>query len=146
MLPFWLIKTSAELEAINCTLSALNSHVCFVSQTAARVSPSSSHRIAWIRFTVRASMLQSERHVNKMVLWPGCGGRGKFSLHTKNVQSVWFVVKRYTPASTPAFGSVDPPVCAELRISFIILFNLIARVLQCFSLGITFRGRFFSFS
>ena len=31
---------------------------------------------------------------NKMVLWPGCGGRAKFSLHTKNVWSVWFVVKR----------------------------------------------------
>ena len=31
---------------------------------------------------------------NKMVLWPGCGGRAKFSLHTKNMQLVWFVVKR----------------------------------------------------
>ena len=31
---------------------------------------------------------------NKMVLWPGCGRRGEFSLHTKNVGSVWFVVKR----------------------------------------------------
>ena len=31
---------------------------------------------------------------NKMVLWPGCGGRAEFSLHTKNVRSVWFVVKR----------------------------------------------------
>jgi len=31
---------------------------------------------------------------NKMVLWPGCGGRAEFSLHTKNVWSVWFVVKR----------------------------------------------------
>jgi len=30
---------------------------------------------------------------NKMVLWPGCGGRAEFSLHTKNVRSVWFVVK-----------------------------------------------------
>jgi len=37
---------------------------------------------------------ESERHVNKMVLWPGCGGRAEFSLHTKNVRSVWFVVKR----------------------------------------------------
>ena len=31
---------------------------------------------------------------NKMVLWQGCGGRTKFSLHRKNVRSVWFVVKR----------------------------------------------------
>ena len=31
---------------------------------------------------------------NKMVLWPGCGGHAEFSLHTKNVRSVWFVVKR----------------------------------------------------
>ena len=31
---------------------------------------------------------------NKMVLWPGCGGRAELSLHTKNVRSVWFVVKR----------------------------------------------------
>ena len=31
---------------------------------------------------------------NKMVLWPGCGGRAEFSLHTKNVRSVRFVVKR----------------------------------------------------
>jgi len=58
------------------------------------VTPSSSHRTAWIRFTARACVLQSERHVSKMVLSPGCGGRAKFSLHTKNVRSVWFVVKR----------------------------------------------------
>ena len=31
---------------------------------------------------------------NKMVLWPGCGGRAEFSRHTKNVRSVRFVVKR----------------------------------------------------
>ena len=31
---------------------------------------------------------------NKMVLWPGCEGRAEFSLHTKNVRSVRFVVKR----------------------------------------------------
>ena len=31
---------------------------------------------------------------NKMVLWPGCGGLAEFSLYTKNVRSVWFVVKR----------------------------------------------------
>jgi len=31
---------------------------------------------------------------NKMVLWPGCGGRAEFSLDTNNMQSVWFVVKR----------------------------------------------------
>jgi len=29
-----------------------------------------------------------------MVLWPGCGGRAEFSLHTKNVRSVRFVVKK----------------------------------------------------
>jgi len=37
--------------------------------------PSSSHRTVWIRFTARACVLQSERHVNKMVLWPGMGRR-----------------------------------------------------------------------
>ena len=31
---------------------------------------------------------------NKMVLSPRCGGHAEFSLHTKNVRSVWFVVKR----------------------------------------------------
>jgi len=31
---------------------------------------------------------------NKIVLWPGCGGRARCSLHTKNVRSVWFVAKR----------------------------------------------------
>ena len=34
------------------------------------------------------------RDRNKMVLWPGCAGRAEFSLHTKNVRSVRFVVKR----------------------------------------------------
>ena len=38
-------------------------------------------------------MLQSERHVNKMVLWPGYEGREEFSLHIKNVRSVRFVAK-----------------------------------------------------
>ena len=32
--------------------------------------------------------------LNKTMLWPRCGGRAEFSLHTKNVRSVWFVVKR----------------------------------------------------
>jgi len=31
---------------------------------------------------------------NKMVLWSGCEGRAKCSLHKKNVRSVRFVVKR----------------------------------------------------
>ena len=31
---------------------------------------------------------------NKMVLWLGCEGRARVSLHTKNVRSVRFVVKR----------------------------------------------------
>ena len=46
-------------------------------------------------------MVRSSAHMplgisdrNKMVLWPGCEGRAEFSLHTKNVWSVWFVVKR----------------------------------------------------
>ena len=30
---------------------------------------------------------------NKMVLGPECEGPAEFSLHTKNVRSVWFVVK-----------------------------------------------------
>ena len=46
MLPFCVIKTSAELEAIKCTVSPLNSPACFVSLTAAILSnASSSHRI-----------------------------------------------------------------------------------------------------
>ena len=32
------------------------------------VTPSSSHTIAWIRFTARACELQSERHVNNIIL------------------------------------------------------------------------------
>jgi len=76
-------------------VSPLNSPARFVSLTPrAWVTPSSSHNTAWIRFTARACVLQSERHVNKMVLWPGCEGRAEFSLHTKNVRSVRFVVKR----------------------------------------------------
>ena len=31
---------------------------------------------------------------NRVVLWPGCGCRAEFSLRTKNVRSVWFVVER----------------------------------------------------
>jgi len=31
---------------------------------------------------------------NKVVLWPGCEGRAEFNIHTKNVRSVWLVVKR----------------------------------------------------
>jgi len=30
---------------------------------------------------------------NKMMLWPGWGSRADFSLHTKNVRSLWFVAK-----------------------------------------------------
>jgi len=48
-----------------------------------------------------AATVQSFAHMplgisdrNKMVLWPGCEGRARVSLHTKNVRSVWFVVKR----------------------------------------------------
>ena len=46
--------------------------------------------------TVRsfAHMLLGISDRNKMVRWPWCEGRAKFSLHTKNVQSVRFVVKR----------------------------------------------------
>jgi len=38
MLPFCVIKTSAELEAIKCTVSPLNSPACFMSLTAANLS------------------------------------------------------------------------------------------------------------
>ena len=38
MLPFCVIKNSAELEAIKCTVSPLNSPACFVSLTAASLS------------------------------------------------------------------------------------------------------------
>jgi len=46
--------------------------------------------------TVRsfAHMLLGISDHNKMVLWPGCEGRAEFSLHTKNVRSVRFIVKR----------------------------------------------------
>jgi len=37
---------------------------------------------------------------NKMVLWPGCEGRADFSLHTKNMRSVRFVVKRWDVVAT----------------------------------------------
>ena len=55
---FASFKTSAELEAINCTVSPLNSPVSCLKQPRAWVTPSSSHRIAWIRFTVRACVLE----------------------------------------------------------------------------------------
>jgi len=38
MLPFFVIKTIAELEAIKCTVSPLNSPARFVSLTAASLS------------------------------------------------------------------------------------------------------------
>ena len=38
MLPFCIIKNSAELEAIKCTVSPLNFPACFVSLTAASLS------------------------------------------------------------------------------------------------------------
>jgi len=60
MLPFCVIKTSAELEATNSTVSPLNSPASFVFLTVASLSN------AFI--TVRACVFQSERHVNKMVL------------------------------------------------------------------------------
>jgi len=47
---------------------------------------------AMVRSSVHMPLGISDR--NKMVLWPGCEGRAEFSLHTKNVWSVWFVVKR----------------------------------------------------
>jgi len=31
---------------------------------------------------------------NKMVLWPGCEGCARCSLHKKKVRSVWFIIKR----------------------------------------------------
>ena len=47
---------------------------------------------ATVRSFAHMSLGISDR--NKMVLWPKCEGRAEFSLHTKNVRSVWFVVKR----------------------------------------------------
>jgi len=47
---------------------------------------------ATVRSFAHMSLGISDR--NKMALWPGCGGRAEFSLHTKNVRSVWFVIKR----------------------------------------------------
>jgi len=38
---------------------------CFV-----KITPSSSHRIPWIRFTAHACVLQSERHVNTTKMVP----------------------------------------------------------------------------
>ena len=40
----------------------------------------------------------------KMVLWPGCEGRAEISLHTKNVRSVRFVVKRRGCCCNPSGG------------------------------------------
>jgi len=45
-----------------------------------------------VNHTINAKIGISDR--NKMMLWPGCEGRAEFSLHTKNVRSVWFFVKR----------------------------------------------------
>jgi len=66
----------------------------------ARASNSKRDCGAWSLFLLAATVwsfahmpLEISDH-NKMVLWPGCGGHAEFSLHTKNVQSVWFVVKR----------------------------------------------------
>ena len=47
---------------------------------------------ATVRSFAHISLGISDR--NKMVLWPGCEGRAEFSLHKKNVRSVWFVSKR----------------------------------------------------
>ena len=59
-----------------------------------------SDLIGW-SLLLLAAMVRSFAHMplgisdrNKMVLWPGCGGRVELSLHRKNMWSVWFVVKR----------------------------------------------------
>ena len=59
-----------------------------------------SDLVSW-SLLLLAAMVRSSAHIplgisdrNKMVLWPGCEGCAEFSLHTKNVRSVWFVVKR----------------------------------------------------
>ena len=66
----------------------------------ARASNSKRDCGAW-SLLLLATTLRSFAHMplgisdrNTMVLWPGCGGRDEFNLHTKNVRSVWFVVKR----------------------------------------------------
>ena len=66
----------------------------------ARASNSKRDCDAW-SLLLLAATVRSFAHMplgisdrNKMVLWPGCGDRAEFSLHTKNVRSVWFVVKR----------------------------------------------------
>jgi len=70
MLPFCVIKTSAELETIKCTVSPLNSPAGFVSLTAASLS--NAFIIAYDSVSqIHSSCLcvtEGERHVNKMVL------------------------------------------------------------------------------
>jgi len=55
---------------------------------------------AW-SLLLRAATVRSFAHIplgisdrNKMMLWPECGGLAEFSLHTMNVRSMWFIVKR----------------------------------------------------
>jgi len=66
----------------------------------ARASNNKRDCDAW-SLLLLAATVQSFAHMllgisdhNNMVLWPGCKGRAEFSLHTKNVRSVWFVAKR----------------------------------------------------
>ena len=66
----------------------------------ARASNSKRDCDAW-SLLLLAATVRSFAHIplgisdpNKMMLWPECGGRAEFSLHTKNMRSVWFVVKR----------------------------------------------------
>jgi len=63
-------------------------------------SDDESDLVGW-SLLLLAATVQSFAHMplgisdhNKMMLWPGCEGRAEFSLHTKNVRSVWIVVKR----------------------------------------------------
>ena len=57
--------------------------------------------LTWWTLLLLAATVQSFAHLplgisdsKKMVLWSGWSGCAEFSLHTKNVRSVWFIVKR----------------------------------------------------
>jgi len=95
MLPLCVITCDARVGAMNCTVSPFKCPTCFVSQAAAILSNTfaiSQDRVNQIHQL--SIHVHRERHVNKVVLWPGCGDRARCRFHKKNVQSVRFVVKR----------------------------------------------------
>jgi len=100
-LEVWILACIRQWHCVNCVIHhewdmcEEQKYICLV-----RASNNKKDCDAW-SLLLLAAAVRSFAHMplgisdrNKMVLWPGCGGRAEFSLHTKNVRSVWFVVKR----------------------------------------------------